>query len=434
MIEIFVGNSYSRIQGLSPKQEIEVRKALSYKLPNYRGHHFRSVTRYLIDRHGSFPTGLLKLLEIKLQDFNLTWKVADNRFRPASHPSKFRLIIPFEPYEEQLDAVYAAYISHRGMISMPTGSGKAATIALLINELQVRTLVIVPNLTLKRQLTKSFNEWFGDTVKNITIENIDSKNLKNLNDFDCLICDEAHHVAAKTYINLNKKTWNNTYYRFFFTATPYRSLNEEQILMESISGQVIYSLSYKKAIDKGIIVPLEAYYVDLSKTSVKGRNWSTVYKELVTDRKDRNKILSVLAWNFYNCKISALFLVKEISHGDKLTWNGAFAFANGQDKNTSDFIYDFTMGNRKVLIATTGVAGEGVDTKACEYVIIAGLGKSKNQFMQAVGRALRRFPGKESGKVILFRDKSHKWTLAHFNAQVKFLKEEFGIIPIKLEI
>ena len=87
-----------------------------------------------------------------------------------------------------------------------------------------------------------------------------------------------------------------------------------------------------------------------------------------------------------------------------------------------------------ILIGTTGVLGEGIDTRPAEWIIIAGLGKSKNQFMQNIGRGIRVYPGKKSCKVILFKDGSHKWTLKHFKEQCMILKEVYGIVPMRLEL
>ena len=108
-------------------------------------------------------------------------------------------------------------------------------------------------------------------------------------------------------------------------------------------------------------------------------------------------------------------------------------FANGKDKDSTDLIKFFSEGKLKALIGTNGIVGEGVDTRAAEYIIIAGLGKSKNQFMQQIGRGVRVYPGKDSCKIITFLDKSHKWTRDHFSTQVKILREEYGCEIIKLD-
>lgn len=429
-MRLIIGNSYSQVQGFSLGEEKTLREALRYRVDtgNWGAGH-RSQFRYLIDRKGVFPTGLLHVVLPLFTD----WVIEDKRVIPRSTPGLFKLNLPMEPYKEQIVAADTAAINERGTVVMPTGSGKSVTMALLIKLLQVKTLIIVPNLTLKTQLTESFKQYFG-SLDNITIENIDSAKLKNAKDYGCLIIDEAHHVAASTYRKLNKSAWGGIFYRFFFTATPYRSKNEEQMLMESISGHVVYRLSYKDAVSKGFIVPVEVYYFDLPKVEVNGHTWAQVYKELVTDREDRNKLIQDLLLSLHVQGASTLCLVKEIKHGETLSNGGAFAFANGKDANTESFLREFSSGTRKVLIGTVGVCGEGADTRACEWAVIAGLGKSKNLLMQNIGRAVRRYPGKESAKVVLIRDRSHKWTLTHFREQVKVIREEFGVEPVKLEI
>lgn len=348
-----------------------------------------------------------------------------------------------KPYQEQLEAAKIAAKAGRGVICMPTGFGKSVTMALLINEMQLKTLVVVPNLELKKQLRESFTRFFGD-LSNITIENIGSPALKTATDYDCLIIDEAHHAAAKTYRDLNKNQWKGIYYRFFFTATPFRSRDDEQLLYESVCGQVIYRVEHSVAVDKGYIVPIEAYYYELPTIKPKGNqfNWHSMYSELVVNNEFRNKLIADVIVNLESWGLSTLCLVKEIKHGEELKRltglthkdNKEVAFASGVEENTRILILEFTLRERNALIGTTGVLGEGVDTKPAEYIIIAGLGKSKNAFMQQVGRGFRRYEGKESCKVLLFKDKSHKWTLDHFKKQCKYLKDEYGVVPTKLEL
>lgn len=334
------------------------------------------------------------------------------------------------PYREQVEAVKIASSMGQGTISMCTGFGKSLVIALLIKEIGAKTLVVVPNLELKKQLIDSFTVWFG-SLDNITIENIASPKLKNLKNYDCLIIDEAHHAAAKTYRKLNKTAWNNIYYRFFFTATPYRSNDSELLLMQSITGRVIYEVDYKKAVKNKQIVPVEAYYIELPKRPVEGYTWNEVYNELVVNNEHRNSIIANI---LSITDKSTLCLVKEITHGDNIKRQCFTAFANGFDEATRGYIKSFNDGKLTTLIATQGICGEGVDTKPAEYIILAGLGKAKNQFMQAVGRGLRTYKDKKSCKVIIFKDPSHKWTRAHFREQCKILLDMYGVIPVRLDL
>lgn len=434
MVEIVIDNSYSQIKGLKSTEFAKLRKLLSYTQDPAAAYFSRGFARryYLLDKKGFFPSGLISKVTGFLSHqhiYNVTTKHASTL--PKSHKNIFQLnLSSVQPYKWQIHAAEQAMRNGRGGIVAPTGSGKSLLIALIASRLNVKTLVVVPTLEIKKQLQGSLIALFGQN-KYIRIENIDSKALNSLTGFDCLILDECHHAAAKTYQRLNKTVWKGIYYRFFLTATFFRNQENEQLLFEGIAGDVIYELTYKQAVKDGIIVPVEAYYVELPKTHVFGHTWAEVYKELVTHDKDRNDLISHLLKTLSKVNKSTLCLIKEIAHGKNL--NGA-PFVNGQDEESRDAITLFNRREIPVLIGTTGILGEGVDTKPAEYIIIAGLGKAKSAFMQQIGRGVRKYPGKESCKIIIFKDGSHKWTKSHFNAQKKILLEEYGVVPVKLDL
>ena len=433
-VVIDFNNSYSRITGLTASQYGELRKILSYKT-NPQSAYFAggfSKTRYLIDNKGNFPTGLYSRVCKYLFSSNIDFVCHEStpNITGVNHKPNFKGI---NLHKWQIKAADAFSLKNRGTISACTGSGKSLLMALIITRLNVRTLVVVPTLELKKQLTESLLERFND-MSNIVVENIDSNKLKTFKNFDLLVIDEAHHVAAKTYHKLNKTAWNDIYYRLCLTATAFRNNEEETLLFEAIAGNVIYKLSYIEAIREGYIVPVEAYYIEMPKTTNNYYTWAEVYNNLIVNNKKRNEVIYSLLSNFSEAGLSTLCLVKEIKHGENLLKIGTGWFSNGQEEESKIGIKAFSEGRLKALIATTGVAGEGVDTRACEYVIIAGLGKAKSAFMQQVGRCVRKYKGKVSGKVILILDRSHKFTLRHFNEQRKILKEEFGVELVKLEV
>lgn len=434
MLKIHVGNSYSRIEGLDSKTHAHLKKLLSYEVDPqaayYMGGH-RPRVKYLIDAKGSFPTGLLRRVERFLVQVGLSFAVN----RPNAPIDRVGLEPDFGsivPYPDQQAAVTVAVSARGGILSLPTGSGKSLVIALLIERLDVRTLVVVPNLELKRQLSESLEEIFGRTP-HIRVENIDSKALQSLKDFDALVIDECHHAAASTYQKLNKTAWAGISRRYCLTATPFRNQENEQLLFEGICGEVLYRLTYADAVKRGYIVPVEAYFVESPKKETDAYTWAQVYKELVVNNEERNAIIADLLLTLKEADKSALCLVKEIAHGEILSTLTGIPFANGKDEDSREFIKDFSSNRLRALIATTGVVGEGVDTKPCEYVIIAGLGKAKSAFQQQVGRAVRRFGDKESAKVLIIADKSHKFTLRHFREQAKILLQEYGAKPVLLE-
>ncbi len=444
MITVTINNSMSRVAGLTIKQFKELKEKLSYSIDAsaayFSGSRFNK--RTLLGKRGDFPTGLLYVVYAYLDKTRAKHQVADLRKAPSKPVKRFSLYIDHGVYPEQEAAAYEACRAARGIIVMPTGVGKSLVAALLIDNLQLRTLVVVPSLELKKQLTKSFKTYFGDNPGvvgelgcDIAVENVDALNPDFVIDYDVVIIDEFHHSGAKTYRKLNKKAWKNVYYRFGLTATPFRSQDNERLLLESVLSEVVYKLTYQVAVSKGYIVPMEAYYIDLPGISIDGYTWGEVYGETVVRNKGRNSTIAELLNNLNNAKVATLCLVKEIQHGLQIqALTPAIHFVKGENLDNRITLLELNLGERHAIIGTTGVMGEGVDTKPIEYVIIAGLGKSKNAFMQQVGRGFRRYPGKESCKIIIFRDKSHKWTLAHFKAQCKILKDEYGIKPVKLAL
>lgn len=427
MVVLEIDNSYSIIKGLDAQNFSKLSKLLSYSLntgfsnnPKFRRR------KSLLDKKGSFPTGLLSYV----QDFllNTPHTVVDARkSMPKLGIHKYKLHL-LKPYPWQLKAMSAVKKHSRGGIVAPTGTGKSLLMELITSYYGVKTLIVVPTVEIRDQLRKQF--WGVWRKEDVAIENIDSTALQRMTDYNLLLIDECHRAAAKTYQKLNKTAWNNIKHRYFFSATYFRNNDNENLLLESIVGKPLFELSYLDAIINNYIVPVEAYYIQVPKTKTGGFTWHEVYKDLVTNNAIRNEKIKDLL-----CALkgkSTLCLVKEIEHGNNLTDNGYFV--SGEDPNCRLLIKKFNLGLHDQLIATTGIMGEGVDTKPCEYVIYAGLGKARSSFMQAVGRAVRIYPGKRSAKVIIFKDDSHKWTKRHFREQCKILLEEYGVKAVELKI
>lgn len=445
-VKLRIGNSECVINGLSDKQFKELRQRMSYKIDSqasYFSQDHRGGVRYLLAKRGQFPTGLLYIAEDYLKTKGLVASRNDNRTKPAPQAGFPEPRLPLPPYTWQKAAAEACRKAGRGIVTAPTGTGKSVAAALIIGELKVNTLVVVPSIELKKQLTASLAAYFpktgmvgglGHPIGVVNVDALDPElDINAAYGYHCVIIDEFHHSGAATYRLLNKKAWKGVYHKIGLTATPFRSNENERLLLESVLSKVIYRLRYDEAVRKKYIVPVEAYYYELPKRPVEGYTWAQVYKELVVDNEPRNALIVDLLHQLADVGAPTLCLVKEIKHGENLIGNTKVKFIKGENPDNREKILEFNLGQNILLVATTGVMGEGVDTKPCEYVIIAGLGKSKNQFMQQCGRGVRRHKDKESCKVILFLDRSHKWTAAHFKAQVKVLREEYGVVPVKLE-
>lgn len=358
----------------------------------------------------------------------------------------------FAPLEWQVEAAKAALDADgRGIISAPTGTGKSFLACMLLYGFGAKTLIVVPSLTLKEQLTKTVNWLFGlDTagplVKRkaeytVTIENIDAlRPTDDLSGVDLLLIDEYHHAAATTYRKLSRTLWAGIYWRIGLTATPFRSRDDEMLLMSSIVSDLIYDLPYKKAVADGLIVPLEIYWVDAPK--LEGRTkiyneYHDAYRAIVVENEGAHDMIADLVAGFYEEQISTLVLCRQIDHGKAvqatlLSRGIDVPFAEGESALKEHDIQSFCEQAESTLLGTVGVLGEGVDTKPAEYVVIAGAGKAKVQFMQNAGRVFRIFPGKTSGKLIIVRYSGSPWLENHFDQVMQICRDEYGIEPLKL--
>jgi superfamily II DNA or RNA helicase len=432
MLTITVGNSYSKISGLTSKEERELRDALSYTVGGSGAYFskFKPRKASLLDKRCEFPSGLLRKV-CQLTPPGALCDVQDTRVPPKT--LDFPSLKEVTPYKWQVQAQVVAEAKERGVIRACTGSGKSLYIALLAARLSVKTLVVVPTVELRKQLTESLLNVFNG-IPPITIKNIDDPSLKKDTDYGLLIIDEAHRSAASTYRKLNKTAWTGIYYRINTTATDFRTDPEEQLLYEGIAGPTIFNYSYREAVRDGVVVPIEGYYIQIPKTPNDFYTWQEVYKKLVVDNEMRNELIALTLLRLNASQSSTLCLVKEVKHGKAIADMTQLPFVYGGDDDSRAYIQQFKDSNIKALIGTYGVTSEGVDTKPCEYVILCGLGTSKSALMQAFGRGIRKYPGKDSCKIILIKDDSHKFTKKHFNVQKKVLLEEYGVKVMKLEV
>ncbi len=481
MIAIQVDNSICRITGLTRGQLGGLRKKISYwidgkpktkwKTVKVNGKNRRVAERVatlkrvsLVEKDGRFPTGNLTRVKRWLRDSKLQFGTKDLRVKPKTFtlgkPTLLRADYPYTPYAEQVEAAEAAADpanEGRGILVAPTGFGKSMVDAMVLDSFQVPSLIVVPRVGLKKQLIADLRRMFppelvGPLVNGkrkyfFTVENLDQLDPDvPIEDIDLVLLEEFHHSGALTYRTLNEKAWAGVYFKFGVTATPFRSDSNEKLLLESVLSEVIYRVPHDLAVEKGYIVPFEAYFLDLPPVKVTGDNpkFATVYRQLVVERDDKNEMTAKIAARLIELGLSTLILVKQVDHGheieDQLAGLGCLVpYAKGENDDNEPYFKAFNRLEETGLIGTTGVAGEGRDTKPCEWVVLATTVKSRVLFMQCAGRAARVFTypdgrKKESGKILLFRDPSHPWTLSHFEACVQYLLEEYGVSCQKLEL
>jgi superfamily II DNA or RNA helicase len=105
-----------------------------------------------------------------------------------------------------------------------------------------------------------------------------------------------------------------------------------------------------------------------------------------------------------------LILVNHVEHAENLInldqENLADALVHGKTplKQRREKLQAFTTGDRKILLGTASLFGEGFDAPMLSHLINAAGGKSPIQIVQRAGRSSRVADGKSMGYVVDFSD------------------------------
>jgi superfamily II DNA or RNA helicase len=162
-----------------------------------------------------------------------------------------KLALTPRPYQDDALAAWLA-ADGRGVVVLPTGAGKTVLALMAIEQLKLRTLVIVPTIELLYQwrdavierlgVAKSKVGIIGDgrrDVRPITIITYASAAMPEapIIGTGLLICDEAHHLPSPSYRAIPARC--GAPYRLGITATPERSDGSDNELYRLL-GPVVY--------------------------------------------------------------------------------------------------------------------------------------------------------------------------------------------------
>lgn len=200
------------------------------------------------------------------------------------------------PYQRLALQKWAA-AGHRGVVVMPTGTGKTFASFLCIEHVGRPTMVVTPKIDLMVQWARELEMSFGLEVgmvgagefnyQPLTVTTYDSAYIhleKWANRFGLVIFDECHHLPGPSYSEAASA--GLAPYRLGLTATPERTDGADALLGELI-GPIVYRMDITDAAGEGFLAPYEArkVFVELSpqetETYVKCRE---EYKQFVASR------------------------------------------------------------------------------------------------------------------------------------------------------
>lgn len=353
--------------------------------------------------------------------------------------------VAIEPRDYQ-QAALAAWNDHdrRGILVLPTGSGKTFLAVQAIVDAGVSTLVVVPTIDLMNQWHATLTNAFGDqlseevgvlgggshNVNNLTVTTYDSayRYINEYGDqFGLLVVDEVHHLPAPTYQQIPEMTIAP--YRLGLTATYERADGKHEVL-EDLIGPVVYEeevdelagefLSEYETIHLKVeLTPEEREqydeeyqiyrdYIDSHDFDIwKAEGYQEFLKRSSYDPQGRRALIAKqraeeIARTAAK-KLDTLDNQLKRHYDDRtiiFTANNDFAYDISQEfivpcithqtetDERTEILERFRTGEYSMLV-TSQVLDEGIDVPAANVGIILSGSASKRQYAQRLGRILR---------------------------------------------
>jgi superfamily II DNA or RNA helicase len=374
---------------------------------------------------------LLRFSYSQLRDSDWRKKVSET-IRRAIHklfPEMLseNLITPNPLQNSALDALkfYRGLGWKKGIVILPTGTGKTFLSAIDSTKTTGKILFIVHRLDILNQSKEAFekiypNELFGLLTGEVK-ENTDARILFASKDtlrnpeilyqipadtFDYIIVDEVHHGQAPSY-QIILEYLQPRFFMLGLTATPDRM--DRKDIFNLFDYQKVFEYSLNEAIENGYLVPYTYYgltdNIDYSKIRYNGTKYS---------ERDLDRLLIIAGRNE---QILAEYLEKgkgnkaigfccSVNHADSMaeyfTSKGIPSFSiTSKSANRDELIKQFRE-NKFVVAFTVDLFNEGVDFPDLRVLLFLRPTESKTVFIQQLGRGLRLCNGKENVIVLDF--------------------------------
>lgn len=372
----------------------------------------------------------------------------------------------------QIGAMLAAVRCERGILSLPTGSGKSAVMAGIIQSINLPALILVPNLDLLEQTADVMQEAVGH-LGDVTIIGGGSKEIgfvtvatpgslanlfvdRAIDRWLVVMADECHHInlagqAQDTTLWYKLLMSCTAPYRFGLSGTVPPRSNAARWLLEGATGPIIYEISTSKLIEEGYLSPAVIEMVGMFHSPRISRWVEAREVHLFGDARNRKVVDAARREAGVGKSVLVLVDLKS-KHGQVLAdmmpeafyvtgdtpveervdvvrrFKGGFGADAGVPSATSG------QGDPKEarLVGQCGVAngavgpiligtvfGEGIDIPSLDVVVMASGGKSHRLTVQRVGRALRKAAGKDKAKIIDFIDDDGGVLLRHSKARLE---------------
>jgi superfamily II DNA or RNA helicase len=457
-MRFIVDNIYTKVEYTHDEYNyfVALRNFLTLKQSVFApGGYFRTFYRRYINKKNMIPTGLLNLVIDFCNKNEFNYEVIDKRNRLEIKPESLNNI---SLRDYQKNAVIKCLQIGRGIVKSPTGSGKTAIIASIINSFvkeNRKVLVIVDRLNLMLQHREMYTKYgIDDKIislngggyryepnKKVCITTIQSaRELLNYY-FDCVIVDECHKASSHIYREFLKRI--NSYYRFGFSATPYPEKDDvKKFNVISYLGEIIYEVGFDILVSESFINEPRIYFLKYSSNKnydLTNRPYSEIYDLLIVKNHDRNYFISYVA---NKLKGKTIVFFKIIEHGKNIEsifkkyFHKQLFYIDGSINpvERKNIIDKFNSYDDNCVLLTSTIADEGIDFNNVHNLILAGGGNSEIKTLQRIGRGLRPTDVGVTNIIDIY-DTHNKILLRHAKERMKLYKENnFKIVIFSSDV
>lgn len=300
------------------------------------------------------------------------------------------------------------------LIILPTGSGKTIIFSHIIQNLKLKTLVVSHLSGLKEQNQRVCNHLCPELVLSRTIQHIHLVNyFDQIEKYDCIIIDEAHHAASNSYKKLIDIAKEKKKLLLGFTATPFR-LDRKSVY--KIFPHVAYETNILEMITNGYLCDIEGYRVktnvDISKVRVNDGDFKTGELASIINTENRNELILNTYQSNLKDKKTLIFCVN-IEHCEYIAklfkfngYNASAIHGKISSSHRKDLLKDFKKTPNKILTSCQ-ILTEGFDEPTIEAIMMCRPTKSPGLYIQMVGRGLRIYPSKDKCILYELTDNAH---------------------------
>lgn len=436
-----VGNLWVKVVG-SDDELVRLWNALSWENPRarftnaYRSGSWDGKVRFFHYALKRFPAGLWFWKGEELKRLFPELVVQDVRVKPKV---EFNGNFTLDLRDYQKEAVRRVIEGERGILWMPTGSGKTEIAIEVASHIEGRKLFLVHRRDLLHQTYERFKKYgydagrYGGGYRELDAEVIVStiQTFRNApkelySGWSVVFFDETHLVPANEFFKTAMKI--DAYYRIGMSGTPLGRDDERNIHLFCATGPILYRVKVDVLAQEGfLVVPRVIFhrYHDLQPLVV--GDWKEEYDQLIVKNYARNLLVCRLA---VNSPKPCLIFVKILKHGrilqdifrTRFNIDVPFVFGNTLQEVRNEFRRLMSKGKVDILIASV-IFEEGIDIPNLRTIVVASGGKSGIKTIQRVGRGMRPYEGKDEVIVHDFID-TGKYSSRHTKIRKKLYLQE----------